>query len=275
MAPPNDFCCRSPGSPSRASFGTRQSSSRNAAVSEARMPSLCSRRSSISPGLSRSTTNDLIAARPCVAVQRGPHHEQVGALARGHVDLLAVEHVLVAVEHRGGADGGRVRAGLRLGDGHAGPQAVVALGLLLVRHRGDRRVAQALARQRQQQADVAPAQLHDAQHGRRGWSRCGCRRRCRSTVRLAPLAPAPLLPPPSSMPSISAASMSSSLGCSCSARSYLREIGRSISAATRWACPTSGLNLVGVSRLIIRRAELLPSRRRPAGRGTSAPRGTP
>ena len=36
------------------------------AVSEARMPSLCSSRSSLSPGLSRSTTKLLIAARPCL-----------------------------------------------------------------------------------------------------------------------------------------------------------------------------------------------------------------
>ena len=33
-------------------------------MSDARIPSLCSSRSSFRPGLSRSTTNDLIAARP-------------------------------------------------------------------------------------------------------------------------------------------------------------------------------------------------------------------
>ena len=49
---------------------------------------------------------------------------------------------------------------------------------------------------------------------------------------LTPAAPAPLEPPPSSSPSISAASMSSSFGYSCSARSYLREIGRRTSSAT-------------------------------------------
>ena len=54
------------GLPSRFSLGTRQSSRRKLAVSEARIPSLCSSRSSFSPGLSRSTTNDLIAARPCL-----------------------------------------------------------------------------------------------------------------------------------------------------------------------------------------------------------------
>ena len=53
------------------------------------------------------------------------------------------------------------------------------------------------------------------------------------------------------MPSISEASMSSSFGYSCSATSYLREIGRKTSAATWWAWPTSGLNFFGISRLII------------------------
>ena len=56
---------------------------------------------------------------------------------------------------------------------------------------------------------------------------------------------------PAFMPSISDASMSSSLGCSCSARSYLREIGRNTSVATWWAWLTSGLNFLGISRLII------------------------
>ena len=58
------------------------------------------------------------------------------ALAGGDVDLLAVEHVLVAVEHRGGADRGRVRARLGLGDRHRRPAAGEALELLVV---GDRR----------------------------------------------------------------------------------------------------------------------------------------
>ena len=89
---------RSPALPSRFSLGTRQSSSAKSAVSEARMPSLCSSRSSFRPGLSRSTTNDLIAARPWLAVERRPHHDQLGAVAGGDEDLLAVEHVLVAVE---------------------------------------------------------------------------------------------------------------------------------------------------------------------------------
>ena len=50
--------------PSSASFGTRQSWRVKLAVSDALIPSLCSSRSSFSPGLSRSTMNDLIAALP-------------------------------------------------------------------------------------------------------------------------------------------------------------------------------------------------------------------
>ncbi len=52
------------GSPSRSSAGTRQSSKMITAVSEARMPSLCSSRSTRMPGLPFFTTKDLIAARP-------------------------------------------------------------------------------------------------------------------------------------------------------------------------------------------------------------------
>ncbi|NLJ53176.1 MAG: acyl-CoA dehydrogenase family protein, partial [Intrasporangiaceae bacterium] len=44
----------------RSSAGTRQLSSTKAAVSEARMPSLCSSRTSFIPGLERSTTKDLL-----------------------------------------------------------------------------------------------------------------------------------------------------------------------------------------------------------------------
>ncbi len=100
------------------------------------------------------------------AVERGPDDDQVGAVAGGDEDLLAVEHVLVAVEVGGGADRGRVRARFRLGDRHRRPLAAVFLELLLARHRGDRGVAEALSGHRQQQADVAPAELDDAEHGR-------------------------------------------------------------------------------------------------------------
>lgn len=52
------------GLPSRFSLGIRALSKRITAVSEALMPSLCSRRSTMTPGVSRGTTKDLMAARP-------------------------------------------------------------------------------------------------------------------------------------------------------------------------------------------------------------------
>src|SRR5690606_7271070 len=66
-----------------------------------------------------------------------------------------------------------------------------------------------------------------------------------------PLAPAPPVAPVSLTPSMSAASMSSSLGYWCSARSYLREMGRSMFMASWWAWSISARCLRGVSRLIM------------------------
>src|SRR5262245_40700398 len=60
-------------------------------------------------------------------------------------------------------------------------------------------------------------------------------------------APAPPPRSPSFMPSITDASMSSSTGYSCSARSYLREMGRNTSVATNRACSTSAESLRGIS----------------------------
>ena len=64
IAPANPCLVSISGEPSRFAAGTRQSVKVIAAVSEARMPSLCSRRSTTMPGVPFSTTNDLIAARP-------------------------------------------------------------------------------------------------------------------------------------------------------------------------------------------------------------------
>src|SRR5882762_7164974 len=71
-----------------------------------------------------------------------------------------------------------------------------------------------------------------------------------SFERRTPRAPVPCSPE-SFMPSTSAASMSSSLGYSCSARSYRREIGRNTPRATWCAWSTNSLNLAGTSRLIV------------------------
>jgi hypothetical protein len=55
-------------------------------------------------------------------------------------------------------------------------------------------------------------------------------------------------PPPSFTPSMMAASRSSSFGYSCSARSYLREIGRNTFTAMPCACSMRARNRFGVSR---------------------------
>ncbi len=166
ITPPKPFLVSISGLPSRSSLGTRQSSRMKAAVSEARMPSLCSRRSSFRPGFERSTTKDLIAARPTSRSRLAQTTTSSARSPDGDVDLLAVEDVLVAVELGRRADRGRVGAGLGLGDRHRRPLAGEALLLVLVGDRGDGRVAEALARHRQQQADVAPAHLDDREDRR-------------------------------------------------------------------------------------------------------------
>ena len=65
-----------------------------------------------------------------------------------------------------------------------------------------------------------------------------------------PDAPA-MSPPPSVMPSTRAAIVSSSTGRSCSARSYLREMGRKISAAAWCAWLAVARSFFGSSRLIM------------------------
>ena len=64
ITPAKPFSTWISGLPSRLSFGIRTLSKRMTAVSEALMPSLSSSRSTVTPGCSRGTMNDLIAARP-------------------------------------------------------------------------------------------------------------------------------------------------------------------------------------------------------------------
>ena len=180
-------------------------------------------------------------------VEGRPDDDRVAAAAGGDEDLLAVDHVVVAVEDGGRRDGGGVGAEARLGDRHRRPQLVEALELLVVRDRRDRGVAEALPRHRQHHRDVAPAGLHDRQHAGHVACRCGCP--SAFLLRRTPRAPV-LVSPDAFMPSISEASMSSSLGYSCSARSYLREIGRKISVDTWCAWLISMPNFFGVSRLM-------------------------
>ena len=66
MTPAKPFSTFTSGLPRMFSKGMRQSSKRISAVSEARMPSLCSSRATVTPGCSRGTTKDLIAARPAL-----------------------------------------------------------------------------------------------------------------------------------------------------------------------------------------------------------------
>ncbi len=164
MAPAKPCLTSTSGEPRRFSFGTRQFSKMIVAVSEARMPSLCSSRSTRMPGRALGDDERLDRGAAELAVERRPDDDVVGAVARGDVDLLAVDDVLVAVEDGGRLDVGRVGADAGLGDRHAGPHAVEALELLVVGDRGDGGVAEALARHREQQADVAPAHLGDRHH---------------------------------------------------------------------------------------------------------------
>ena len=155
------------------------------------------------PGVPFSHDERLDRRAAQALVEGRPHHDAVGALAGGDVDLLAVDDVLVAVLAGGGLDVRGVRAGAGLGDRHRGPGAGEALELLVVGDRGDRGVAEPLARHRQQQADVAPAHLHDGQH--RGEVGAVLVARASSSgfsSRRTPAAPAPPVAPDSEMPSI-------------------------------------------------------------------------
>ena len=156
------------------------------------MPSLCSSRSTFMPGLSLRDHERLDRRATQALVEGRPDDDAVGALPGGDVDLLAVEDVLVAVLARGGLDVRGVRTGAGLGDRHRRPGAGEALELLVVGDRGDRGVAEALARHREQQADVAPAHLHDGEHRREvGAVLVASLRFGRFSSRRTPAAPAP------------------------------------------------------------------------------------
>ena len=97
-------------------------------------------------------------------IEARPDDDEIGSFAGGHVDLLAVEHVLVAVEDRRGPDRRRVGARLRLGDRHRGPFALEPRLLFVIGNRRNGGVAESLPGHRQQQADIPPAHLHDRKH---------------------------------------------------------------------------------------------------------------
>ena len=262
------------GLPSRSRSGTLQSSRMKAAVSDARMPSLCSSRSSFRPGLERSTTNDLIAARPSFGSRlaqtttrsaRSPAVTKIFSPLSTYSSPSRTAVVLIAAESEP-ASGSviAIAAHLPLNRAFCSSSATAAMAELpspclgIVSNRPTS--PQHISMIESTEAMFEPLRFPPSPF-RSAW--------------LAPVAPAPLDAPPSSSPSISAASMSSSFGYSCSARSYFREIGRRTSSATVWACWTSGSNFLGTSRSIIRRGDPLPRRRRRGDRDTSARPGTP
>ena len=178
------------------------------------MPSLCSRRASVMPGVPFSTTKLLIAARPRVGIERGPHHDGVAALAGGDEDLLAVEHVVVAVLARRRADRGRVAARVGLGDRHRRPLAREALRAApRWRPRRWPRCPDPGAECVSAKPTSPQHSSVEAEHGRHVGAVADAGMCARTRVRCLSLpAPALIDASPSFMPSSTAASMSSSLG---------------------------------------------------------------
>ncbi len=90
-----------------------------------------------------------------------------GARSGGDEDLLAVDHVLVAVDLGGGGYRGRVGAEAGFGDGHRGPHVLAEPFQLFVGgHTADGGVAEALAGHGEHQSDVAPTDLDHVDDGR-------------------------------------------------------------------------------------------------------------
>ena len=107
-------------SPSRFSAGTSTSLKEIVAVLEARCPSLSSFLSTDDAAESRSTTNARDAAVAGVLVGLGVDRVVVGVAAVGDEALGAVDDVLVALLHGGGAHAGDVGAGVGLGQAEGG-----------------------------------------------------------------------------------------------------------------------------------------------------------
>ena len=165
MTPAKPFSTWISGLPSRLSLGMRALSKRITAVSEALMPSLCSRRSTVTPGCSRGTMNDLIAARPSdlssvahttMWVAREPAVTKIFSplMTYSSPSSLAVVDTAAESEPKLGS----VMA-------IAAHSLAEPLQLFVGGHAGDRGVAEALARHRQHQCDIAPADLDHVEHG--------------------------------------------------------------------------------------------------------------
>ena len=174
------------------------------------MPSLCSSRSTVMPGVPLGTTKLLIAALPWLlssvaqtttASLRSPEVTKIFSpfSTYSSPSRIAVVEMLAESEPVPGS----VMAMLAQTPGEP-------LLLLGARDGGDGAVAEALAGQREQEADVSPAHLGDAEH--RGQVGAVLDPTFSSSSRFTPAAPAPLLAPDSESPSIMAARRSSSLG---------------------------------------------------------------
>src|SRR4051794_15514475 len=242
------------GEPRRFSAGTRQSVKVMTAVSEARIPSLCSSRSTFMPGVPFWTTNDLIAARPS-DLSSVAQTTTLSARSPEVTKIFSPLRMYSSPSLRAVVD--------RFAESEPMPGSVIAIAAHVLPKRAScsSLATDAMAELPRPWRGIESSSPTSPQHISMIES---------TEARLAPLtlllsslefsvdssrrtpaAPAPPAAPDSESPSIIAASMSSSLGYSCSAASYLREIGRSMFIATWWAWSTSGRTFLGVSRLII------------------------
>src|SRR4051794_38412484 len=242
------------GEPRRFSAGTRQSVKVMTAVSEARIPSLCSSRSTFMPGVPFWTTNDLIAARPS-DLSSVAQTTTLSARSPEVTKIFSPLRMYSSPSLRAVVD--------RFAESEPMPGSVIAIAAHVMPKRAScsSLATDAMAELPRPWRGIESSSPTSPQHISMIES---------TEARLAPLtlllsslefsvdssrrtpaAPAPPAAPDSASPSIMAASMSSSLGYSCSAASYFREIGRSMFIATWWAWSTSGRTFLGVSRLIM------------------------
>ena len=214
------------------------------------MPSLCSSRSTRIPGVPFATTNDLIAARPS-SLSRVAHTTMWSARSPEVTKIFSPLSTYSSPS--------RTAVVLMLAESEPVPGSVIAMPAQTPSNRAScsSSATLAIAELPRPWRGIESSRPTSPQHI--SWIDITEARlvpfftesSSSSEPRRTPAAPAPSDAPDSASPSIIAASMSSSLGYSCSARSYLREIGRSMFIATWCAWPTRVRNFFGSSRLII------------------------
>src|SRR5215208_3667034 len=238
------------GLPSRLAFGMRALSNRITAVSEALMPSLSSRRSTVTPGCSRGTMNDLMAARPndlssvahtTIWVARDPAVTKIFSplITYSSPSSLAVVDTAAESDPKPGSVIAIAAQTFLPSSSSCSSVATPEMASLPSPWRGTESInatSPQLISITLSTADMLPP-LWLASLGS-------------SPTRKAS-APANAKAFASEMPSKRVASVSSSTGYSCSRRSYLREIGRSISAAPWCAFSMTACSLRGSSKLIV------------------------